>query len=303
MRLNIRANLKDYIRSFLEIYNKNRKSPNSINIFLESLHFLLSYNYWPNFKNPRSFNEFICSIKFYGNLEDLAYVSDKLRVMDKVKKEVGDKYLLKIYDVIDDPRNIDLEKYKTYPKSFVAKPNHASQRVFINNGESNFDLFRNSIQSFLDEYGNIPQEFHYKLIQPKIMIQELISPSDNKLFDFKFYVFKGRVELIWVRCNLLKNNDEGNYNAIIYTRDWKLSEFQRRPSINNNVEKPQCLDEMIYVAETLGRDWEFIRVDMYLYDNNIIKFGEMTPTPLAGRGAFYPPNADILLYQKFLKSS
>jgi len=301
LKATVRVNLKLIVGNIIKLYNKNRKSPTKINVFLESLFYFLSKNSWPDFHNPKTFSEYICNVKFFGKLEELAFVADKVRIIEKVKNEVGEKYLLKNYAIIDDLNDIDISKYESFPKMFVAKPNHASQRVFINI-ENNFDLFQTSVKSFFEEYGNEAQELHYKLIQPKLIIQELITPTDKRIFDFKFYVFHGRVELILVHLNLLKNNEKGINKAIIYTRDWKISEVQRRLITVNPIERPERLDEMIYVAETLGKDWTFMRVDMYLYDN-IIKFGELSPTPLGGRGNFYPDYADRLLYEKFIRSS
>ena len=298
LRRNIRVILKQIVGNIITHYNKNRKKPTKINVFLESIYFFLSNNSWPDFRKPKTFSEYIGHMKFYGDLEKMANVSDKIKVMEKVKKEVGEKYLLKTYDILDKFDDVDKSKYEFYPKPFVAKPNNASNRIFINTN-NDFKLFKNSVKSFFEEYGNYAQELHYKLIPPKLLVQEFINPSDDQVYDFKFYVFNGRVELILVHPNLLENKSMGVYKAMFYTREWEKSDIQRRYINENTIDRPKCLSEMINVAETLSKGWMFMRIDMYLYDN-IIKFGEMTPMPLGGRGSFTSASADKLLYDRYL---
>jgi len=54
---------------------------------------------------------------------------------------------------------------------------------------------------------------------------------------------------------------------------------------------------MIKVAEILGNDFDFIRVDLYCLQNSRIVFGEMTLAPEAGWGNFSPKEWDINLGQ------
>jgi hypothetical protein len=51
---------------------------------------------------------------------------------------------------------------------------------------------------------------------------------------------------------------------------------------------------MIAAAETLGRDWDFIRADFYDTATRVY-FGELTMTPEGGRGRFHPKEFDRYL--------
>ncbi len=62
----------------------------------------------------------------------------------------------------------------------------------------------------------------------------------------------------------------------------------------NNVidKKPDKYDEMLILAETLAKEFPFMRVDLY-YTNNKIYFCELTFTPNNGMGRIKPVEKDI----------
>ena len=51
---------------------------------------------------------------------------------------------------------------------------------------------------------------------------------------------------------------------------------------------------MVSVAERLGEEFPFVRVDMYDVDGEVY-VGELTFTPTAGLHPFDPPETDLLL--------
>ena len=50
------------------------------------------------------------------------------------------------------------------------------------------------------------------------------------------------------------------------------------------MKKPTNLKEMLNIATILSKGFNHVRVDLYSFDNNIIKFGEMTFQHTAGYG-------------------
>lgn len=55
--------------------------------------------------------------------------------------------------------------------------------------------------------------------------------------------------------------------------------------------KPRCLTEMIELAERLGADTDFVRVDLYDLQGRVV-FGELTSFPAGGNGPFDPESLD-----------
>src|SRR3546814_18607393 len=56
--------------------------------------------------------------------------------------------------------------------------------------------------------------------------------------------------------------------------------------------RPKCLPQMIEMAEALGKDFCFVRVDLYEIDGHPL-FGEMTFTPGSGFRRFEPKSFDV----------
>jgi hypothetical protein len=68
----------------------------------------------------------------------------------------------------------------------------------------------------------------------------------------------------------------------------------RYPPVTGGVPEPRHLADMLRIAEILGKDMDFVRVDLYDTERKIY-FGEITTTPVCGCGHFEPPSIDVQL--------
>jgi TupA-like ATPgrasp len=57
-------------------------------------------------------------------------------------------------------------------------------------------------------------------------------------------------------------------------------------------ERPGNLDQMLWVAETIAKDMDFARIDLYSDGKRTIKFGEITFTPGNACSRFSDPRFD-----------
>ncbi|WP_275265952.1 ATP-grasp fold amidoligase family protein [Sphingomonas solaris] len=101
--------------------------------------------------------------------------------------------------------------------------------------------------------------------------------------DYKLFVFHGRVEAIQVHLDR-----ETGHHWTVYDRQWhrlsnKPARIDRGP--------PAALARMIEGAETLGKDFDFVRIDFYDV-GGIPRFGEMTFYPGSGLDPVDPPTLD-----------
>lgn len=282
-------------------YNKGKKKPDVVCVFLEKIIFWTRLGEVPNFKRPHNLWEFVCSQKLYGDYERLAAVADKIAVRKYVEQRIGSSYLKKLIDVVDNEHDITEERYLKYPEQFVAKPNHASERIFINT-EYNYSFFRNGIRNFLTEFGNRNNEFHYKYIDKKLMIEEYLNPSDKPLKEFKVWVFHGKAEFIDPSLSILESKLRNDYRYRWYDRNWKEPRVQVSDNLASYEDPPKQLAEIIEISEELASGWDFIRVDIYLVGDTI-KFGELTPTPSAGRSPFISLDDHRYLYNTYLRKA
>lgn len=289
--------LKQAALRILPIYNRGRLEPTRVNSFLEAVIINSEYGYWPDFKNPSTYFELVNREKLYGDFEKLAKLSDKWDIRNLVREKIGEQYLTRIIDIADAHDEIDEARYAGYPEQFVAKPNMASKRIYINRTK-NFPQFKKETARFFDEFGNRNNEFHYKLIPKKIIIEELLNPGYGELQELKCLVFSGRLELIAHTRNIYESEREGSTTLRFYDRHWGEPPLQIRENLAAKINAPENLDEIIEQTEKLAADFPFMRVDWYLA-NGELKFGELTPIPRGGRSFNLNLADHKLLYEKY----
>ena len=244
--------------------------------------------YWPKIKYPRSFNEKILHRKLYTDNDLYTRVADKWDVREYVEEKVGDEILNEVYHVTDDPETIPFEEL---PEKFVVKVNHGCGWFTLVEGKE--DLDKEEIKSECEEwlsktYGRQKREYWYRDIEPKIIVENFIESDDQEVpRDFKFFVFDGRVEYIEVDFDRFTD-----HSRRFFDRDWEPKEFALEFPLGPTAEEPSQLDEMIEIAETLGGDFDAIRVDLYQPTDDEIVFGEITVAHGAGGEKFDPMEYD-----------
>ena len=236
--------------------------------------------------NPIGFNEKIQWLKLYDNTELKTRLADKVMVRDYVKETIGEKYLIPCLGVWDSFDEIDWDKL---PDSFVLKCNHGSGTNEIIQDKTNIDY--NELKLKFEDWMNLNYAFfsgfemHYKGIVPQILAEELLLTENGEdLKDYKIFVFNGKAKLIQVDIDR-----QHEHRRNIYDLEWNYIPvsilYPTAPKVI--VEKPDCLQEMIIVAEKLGKGFKHVRVDLYICNNRIF-FGEMTFTHGSGTEKFTP---------------
>ena len=124
------------------------------------------------------------------------------------------------------------------------------------------------------------REWAYQHIVPRIMIEELLVSKDNReLKDYRLYTFYGEVKAILVDSPLYRRNREN----VFFDPDWKeikLTKYDEKPP-HPLPEKPDNLEEMIDVAQRLGKNIDFARIDLYDTTQGVV-LGEVTVYPDGG---------------------
>jgi hypothetical protein len=285
---------------------------------IEKNRFYKSLGYYPDLKNPKSFNEKILWKKLYDRNPLLPVISDKFKVRDYIKEVLGDdraeKILIPLLYVTENPKNIP---FKDLPEEYVIKPNHASGMIILVENIDNQKRYviidanhkatilydsKKTINEIVNickdwlskSYGNYKHEWAYQRIKPKIVIERLLRGSNGKIpIDYKFIIFQGKCHLIsaiydrYIDINMAK-----------YTRDWKYLKVKGHIKQANYRKKPKNLESMIHLAELLGKPFDLIRVDLMCI-NNQIYFNELTNYPKSGAMYFNPASYDFELGSKW----
>lgn len=249
--------------------------------------------YWPQVNHPHSFNEKVIHRKLSeSHVELFSTVSDKYAVRSFVADAVGEEILTDLYFVGSEPGEIPFDDL---PDQFVIKATHGSgwTTVIEDKSQHDYEAVRSVCKKWLSRnYGNSSREYWYDEIDPHILIEERLQDSSGEVPpDFKFYVFDGRVEYVHVDFDRFSSDRSRRF----FDRNWNPQDFTLDYPLGPTIEAPERLDKMIDIAETLGDEFEFVRVDLYHTDTAEVYFGEMTLAPGAGTERFSPVEWDFKL--------
>lgn len=299
---------KDRNRFTLLLYKILKNSSNIFYKFIPSKIYLKTlyrhtFNKELNLKNPQTLNEKIQWKKIYDRRPVYTLCADKYEVRNYVKERIGEKYLIPLLFYTNNPNKIDFDKI---PLPFIIKANHGSGWIFIikNKKEINKKEIIERCKKWLESnIYFIGREWQYKNIKPKILIEKLLLDEEGQIpKDYKFHCFNGEVEFIQVDTDRFENHKRGFFDI-----NWRLLPFTWSPKKNNrpkyelnkDINKPKKLREMVEIATTLSKNFDYVRVDLY-FVNNKIYFGELTFSHEDGFAPFFPEKYD-LIYEKKLK--
>ena len=142
--------------------------------------FRLRTGYFPDLSNPKSFNEKLQWLKL--NDRDVRYVNlvDKIEAKKIVSNIIGEEYIIPTFATYKTFEEID---FSSLPEKFVIKTNHDSGGVFICKNKNTLDLrkLENKIEKSLrHNYFYVGREWPYKMIKPRILVEELIENTDSQ---------------------------------------------------------------------------------------------------------------------------
>jgi hypothetical protein len=236
----------------------------------------------------------------------LTTFADKVAVRDYVAKAVGAEVLPRVHAIVDDPADLTRAQL---PVEFVIKPSHSSNRIWIvadpvrlgcpdpsgvterqsritpNDDTLDWEKVVSTCRGWLaHNYSDLNLEWAYKDVIPKIIVEELlVDPEGGLPTDYKFLVFRGKAWQVHVTTGRFVDQ---RCNA--FSPDWVPSDWVTvKPGADRTPARPRSLERMIQIAETLGREMDFVRVDLYCIGERVY-FGELTNYPWAGNHRFQP---------------
>jgi TupA-like ATPgrasp len=154
--------------------------------------------------------------------------------------------------------------------------------VHLGAGRPDVDELRRITRGWLEEpLFRTRGEWVYSQAERLLLLEEFLGSGDPPA-DHKFLVFGGRVALVQVDTDRF-----GDRRRRLYTRDWTPVDVDEDVAPGPVGPPPASLPRMLAVAEALGRDLDFIRVDLYDVDGEVW-FSELTPYPGGGLDRFDP---------------
>ena len=243
-------------------------------------------------ENPKDLIEKIHYLLYKTDTSMWTLCADKYRMREYVASKGLEDYLPKLYGHWEDPEMID---FSTLPDEFVLKSNNGCGTVMIVHDKTQLDMVatKKLLKSWLKPYGYFGGQTHYLKIKPCIIAEELLHQSEDQrvfspysLVDYKMWCFNGEPESIWVAYN---RHDALMVNMALYDKEWnpipqhlnntKLEKYDPHVSIP----KPNCLEDMLCIANKLAEPFPEVRVDFYVVNGKPV-IGELTFT--TGYGYF-----------------
>lgn len=271
--------LKDIYYSIL------KKLPTTVIAYIE---FFRAYHKILNVKDPQYFGEKMQWIKMYADLDQYSKYADKYAVREYVREKIGAEHLIKMIGVYDNAEEIPFE---TLPMRFALKVNHGCGYNIICKDKNNLDIdkTKGQLNKWLKEdYAAIKGEEQYRNIKRKIICEEYMEDSSGGLLDYKLFCFNGKVGMIEVCFDRFTD-----FKIDFYDVNWNklpiLSGDPQKGHKNNDIpiDKPECADKLVELAETLSKPFPFVRVDLYVVSGQVY-FGELTFISGSGSDPFYP---------------
>ena len=244
--------------------------------------------------NPQTFNEKLHWRKLYERNPFFTMASDKVAVRSYVEETIGSEYLIPLVQVIDHHEQLD---FGHLPEKFVIKGTHDSQSAFLVPDKTAISprKLKKVAKKILarKNYYHHQREWQYKNIEPRCMVEVMLQTRDGNIpVDFKYHVFKGKVEMIQVA------DPEHDTNAL-YDNRWNRLPFSlHNPQPEKRIPEPKNLTEMTKIAIALAGDLNYVRVDLFQVRDRVY-FGELTFTPHNGSGVFDPPEYDARIGELF----
>lgn len=231
--------------------------------------------YKPDLDNPQTLTEKACYLKLKDDNPLKTILADKYASRNWVKDRIGEKYLIPLLGVYD---KFDDINFDNLPQKFIMKANHGSGMNLLCMNKDIFDKAsaKEKFEKWMaTDYGLLAEEYHYSAIPRKIVIEKHIESQNNWLPDYKFFCFNGEPKFIDYHERFDKEDFMAVYDVNWINQNCYLSYYSK---LEQNIPKPDNLEEMLSIARKLSQGFDFVRVDLYSV-NNKIYFGEMTMTP------------------------
>ena len=236
-----------------------------------------------NIDEPKSLIEKITWLELNTDTSLWTLCADKYRMREYVEQcGLGD-YLPKNYGHWDNPDDID---FSLLPEEFVLKANNGCGSVRIVRDKSKLDerAAKRDIKRWLKRpFGYMGAQTHYLSIKPCILAEELLHQDEDQkafspesLVDYKVWCINGEPENILV----VYGRNSAGYSLDLYSTEWNRIDDKLKKSGHfvfkeKVIAKPDCLDEVLFVAKKLAEPFPEVRVDFYIVDGKPV-IGELT---------------------------
>lgn len=254
-----------------------------------SVTFRIKVGYWPNLKDPRSFNEKLQWLKLHYIKTEYTNLVDKYSVKEYVSNTIGSKYIIPTLGVWNTVDEID---WDILPNQFVLKATHDSGGVIVCKDKNQLDIESSKqklIGAGVRDYTKYNLEYPYKNVSHRFIAEKyLVDESGYELKDYKIFCYNGKPQFLFVASGRQSHDTRFDFFDLKFNH---LPVLNGHPNADKMPTKPENFEEMLDVAAKLSEGIPQVRIDLYNV-NGSIYFGEMTFFHWSGMHPFEPREWD-----------
>lgn len=251
-----------------------------------AIQYFKSFRTFPDFKNPKTFNEKCQHLKLQNDPR-LPPRVDKIAAKQIVASAIGTEHVI---PMLYSGNSLPPIAERNWPVPFVIKTNHGSGlNIFIRKeSDKNWPAIDACLKSWLAiAFGHLSGELYYAKMKPQILVEPFIAGTGELPTDYKIFCFAGEPKYIQV-----DTDRESDHKRVFYDTNWERQSFRfGYPMEPRDIPRPDNLPLLLACAGKLAAGFGFMRTDFYVVDGKIL-FGEMGFTPEAGFHKFYPGEMD-----------
>jgi teichuronopeptide biosynthesis TupA-like protein len=245
----------------------------------------------PRLLRPQLFSEKMQWRKLFDLDPRYAILSDKVAARDYIAGAIGPDYLPPLLLVADDA---DAIAFEALDPPCILKSTHGFNQVLrVPVAPIDVAATRAMLKSWLAwRHGALADEPGYVHVPPRIIVERLLRNRDGSApVERRLFVFGGRVratQTVVVENGALRA-------AAFHDRDWRRLPWRGDTEPHPGpFPRPARYDELVTLAERLGRGFDHVRVDLYDADDRVWA-GELTLYSWSGLGHFTTEEPDRVL--------
>ncbi len=259
-----------------------------------------TYGYKFNLYEAKSFTEKIHAYKLLYSNSEIGNIVDKYEFKQYIKQNLGnDSFCAKAYGVYSSVEEFK-NAWKELPKEFVLKSTISSdgKNIIFVKDKSTVDLksICKEVKKWFNPRNTLLNSFSFGYYnqQPRVLAEEWlhIVSDNNKLIDYKFFCFDGKVRFVYTTS---RNFVDFDYPRTFFDLNWnKINASLGYHPTAESAEKPKHFAEMIEISKKLSKGFPFVRMDFY-DSEEMPMLGEMTFYPTGGFMPIEPHEFDLEL--------
>ena len=225
-----------------------------------------------NEKNITQLHEIINWIIIHQSNQLKGIASDKYLVCKYVKIKLGINLCQQRIAIYDNINELNYKELLKYGNIVLKVSNSCWKTVIINNNET-LDSFNEKINKFKQLYnydhGVVNMQPFHLYPKKRIIVEKQLTPL-TELYEFKYFVINRDIKFIYLQYYINTTNTvyliyDKNYNFIFRNNMYKVNPLNIKAMFKKDI-----LEKMKIYANNLSEDFpNFIRVDLYLFHNNI----------------------------------